>query len=96
MTETGSRRRDRHRDRRDVGARDRSFQVTGSSNEAVSPGPDVVITPTGAGFGLQLRADRDGGGSGRIYSLTATATDRAGNAATVPASCVVPHEHGRN
>jgi hypothetical protein len=72
-----------------------SFQVTGTSNEG--PGdaqsPNVVVTPNGTGgFVVQLRADRLGGGNGRTYSLSATASDLAGNTATATANCTVPHD----
>jgi hypothetical protein len=69
-----------------------SFQVTGSSNEPSDPNnPDVVITPNGSGgYDVQLRAERLGSGSGRVYTLQATATNLAGNTATATAGCVVP------
>ena len=72
-----------------------SFKVTGSSNEPSSdPGnPEIVITPDGSGgFLVQLRADRLGTGGGRVYTLTATANDSAGNTATMTATCTVPHD----
>jgi len=73
-----------------------SFRVTGTSNETSDPkDPDIVITPSGSGgFVVQLRADRLGNMTDRIYTLTATATDLAGSLATVTASCVVPHDQG--
>jgi Phosphodiester glycosidase len=72
-----------------------SFQVTGTSNEG--PGdaqsPNVVVTPNGTGgFVVQLRAERSGGGNGRTYTLSATASDLAGNTATATATCTVPHD----
>lgn len=74
-----------------------SFKVTGSSNEPSDPkAPDIVITPNGAGgFVVQLRADRSGKAKDRIYTLTATATDLAGNLATATATCTVPHDQGK-
>ena len=72
-----------------------SFKVTGTSNEASDPNdPDIVITPSGSGFSIQLRADRLGSGTGRVYSLNATAMDLAGNTATSTATCTVPHDQG--
>src|SRR5207245_66730 len=64
-----------------------SFQLTGSSNEPSDPSkPDVVITPNGSGgYVIQLRARRLGSGTGRIYTLNATATDLAGNTVTYTA-----------
>lgn len=73
-----------------------SFHVSGISNEPSDPAnPDVVITPNGSGgFIIQLRADRLGNGTGRVYTLNATASDIAGNTATSVATCVVPHDQG--
>jgi hypothetical protein len=74
-----------------------SFLVAGKSNEPSDPkDPDIVITPTGSGgFSVQLQADRLGTGTGRIYTLTASAYDLAGNTATVTATCTVPHDQGK-
>ena len=35
-----------------------------------------------------------GNGPGRVYTLSATATDLAGNATTAVATCTVPHDQG--
>jgi hypothetical protein len=75
-----------------------SFNVTGTSSEPAGDpqSPDIVISPNGTGgFVVQLRGDRLGNGSGRIYGLTAAANDLAGNATTVTASCTVPHDQGK-
>jgi hypothetical protein len=75
-----------------------SLMVTGTSNEpSADPNdPEIVITPNGSGgFVVQLQADRLGTGNGRIYTLNATATDLAGNAATKTATCTVPHDQGK-
>lgn len=73
-----------------------TFQVIGASNQpAGSAGPDIVISPSGAGgFTVQLRAERLGNAGSRIYTLTATAADAAGNSATVVRTCTVPHDQG--
>jgi hypothetical protein len=74
-----------------------SFNVTGTSNEPSSDptSPEIVITSNGSGgFVVQLQADRLGTGSGRGYTLTATASDMAGNPATAAATCTVPHDQG--
>ncbi len=73
-----------------------SFSVTGTSNEPSGGDPDIVIS----GVGLDprvvwLRAERQGSGGGRVYTVTATATDRAGNSATSQVTCAVPHDRGR-
>jgi hypothetical protein len=69
-----------------------SLSVTATSNEPDSglgggdvPG-DIVIN----GGTVQLRAERSPSGKGRIYTIFATATDIAGNAATATATCKVP------
>jgi NHL repeat-containing protein len=63
-----------------------------SSDPATTPGdataPDIVIN----GSSVKLRAERGGGGAGRIYTLTVTAQDLAGNQATATATCTVPHD----
>lgn len=71
-----------------------SFNVSGTSNEPSDPNnPDIVITPNSSGgYVVQLRADRLGSGTGRVYTLNATATDLAGNVATATATCSVPHD----
>jgi parallel beta-helix repeat protein len=69
-----------------------SFSVTATSNEPDSgtgggdlPG-DIVIN----GGSVQLRAERAPNGKGRVYTITARATDLAGNAGVVTSTCAVP------
>ena len=71
-----------------------ALAVTVTSNEPELPGPsDTIVTADGAGgFVVQLRADRRGGGSGRVYTIVATAKDNAGNVARATAACTVPHD----
>jgi hypothetical protein len=71
-----------------------SLRVTATSNEPSDPNdPDVVVIPDGSGgFVVELRAERLGSGSGRLYTLTATATDLADNVRTLTATCAVPHD----
>jgi hypothetical protein len=73
-----------------------SLLVTGASNEPADPKePDIVITPrSSGGFVVELRAKRLGGGTSRIYTLTAAAEDLAGNRASATAQCRVPHSQG--
>jgi hypothetical protein len=73
-----------------------SLNITGTSNEPIDPSnPAIVITPNGSGgFVVQLRAQRLGTGTGRIYTLTATAKDLEGNTASAVATCIVPHDLG--
>lgn len=74
-----------------------SFTVTGTSNEPQTDPdtPEIVITPNGAGgFNVQLQAARLGTGTGRIYTLTASATNSAGVTTTSTVTCTVPHDQG--
>ncbi len=50
---------------------------------------DIQITQNGEIF---LRAERDGKGNGRIYTVTYSATDASGNKATASAIVTVPHD----
>ncbi|MGI8745944.1 MAG: FG-GAP-like repeat-containing protein [Bryobacteraceae bacterium] len=75
-----------------------SLKVTGTSNQPSDQPkqPQIVITPNGSGgFTVQVRADSSGNSS-RVYTLTATASDLAGNAATVTGACTVPNPQGNN
>lgn len=71
-----------------------SFNVSGTSNEPQNLNdPDIVITGTGLGpRRVQLRADRLGTGAGRVYTITSTAADAAGNVMNAISTCVVPHD----
>lgn len=71
-----------------------SFDVQGTSSEPPdADGPDIVIAGSGVQpHGVQLRAERAGNGPGRIYTVTAIASDRAGNLAQTTATCTVPHD----
>ena len=73
-----------------------SFKVTGTSSEPSDQNnPDIAITPNGPGaYIVLLRAARDGNGSGRVYTISASASDVAGNSAIGTATCVVPHDQG--
>jgi hypothetical protein len=75
-----------------------SFKVTGTSNEPSNDpsNPEIVITPNGSGgYVVQLQADRLGTGTGRIYTLTATASNTSGITTTSVATCTVPHDQGK-
>ena len=74
------------------------LQVKGTSNEGSGDSqlPDIVVTPNGTGgFVIQLRAERSGNGNDRVYNLTATVVDLAGNTAAATANCIVPHDKGK-
>ena len=53
---------------------------------------DIEIKPDGRIF---LRAERSGGGTGRIYTLTYSATDSAGNVTISTTSVKVPQNKGQ-
>jgi hypothetical protein len=74
-----------------------SLKVTGNSNEPMDPNdPDIIISGSGLGpRAVQLRADRLGTGTGRVYTLTTTATDTAGNVVTATSVCTVSHDRAQ-
>ncbi|HEX8351747.1 MAG TPA: HYR domain-containing protein [Pyrinomonadaceae bacterium] len=45
---------------------------------------------------VRLRAERAGGGAGRVYTINITATDAAGNTSTRGVTVSVPHDRRRN
>jgi len=73
-----------------------SFQVNATSNEPMDPSDVSVTENETGGLIVELRAERSGGSeSGRVYHLTVTAQDLAGNAVTGTATCIVPHDRGK-
>jgi hypothetical protein len=72
--------------------------ISVSSNESENgngdgnTGPDWAIVDEDT---VQLRAERSGGGSGRIYTITVEATDEAGNSSTDTVEVTVPHSKGK-
>lgn len=79
-----------------------SLSVTVISNEPVNgtgdgdtePDWDVVDNSDGT-YDVWVRAERSGTGEGRVYTITATATDFAGNTATAVGTVTVPHDQGK-
>lgn len=73
-----------------------ALNVTGTSSEPMDPtNPDIIISGTGTGpRTVQLRADRLGTGSGRVYTINTVATDAAGNTVSATSTCNVPHDQG--
>jgi len=43
-------------------------------------------------YAISLRAERQGEGDGRIYTITYTATDDSGNSAAADTAVIVPYE----
>ena len=58
---------------------------------------DVAVTEDeSGGLVVELRSERSGTSkSGRVYQLTVKAQDLAGNEVTASATCVVPHDKGK-
>jgi hypothetical protein len=44
---------------------------------------------------LELRAERDGAGPGRVYTVVYVATDEAGHTTTATSAVIVPHDAAR-
>ena len=69
-----------------------------SSNEPVSgtgqgdTGPDWTVT---GALNLNLRAERAGHGSGRVYTIAIVCADQAGNTSTTSVRVTVPHDKGK-
>jgi hypothetical protein len=69
-----------------------------SSNEPVSGtgqgdlAPDWTITGP---LAMNLRAERAGSGSGRVYTIAITCADRAGNTSTTTARVRVAHDQSK-
>jgi hypothetical protein len=55
-------------------------------------GPDWLITGP---LSVELRATRTGNGPGRVYTLTISCEDEAGNSTTGVVTATVPHDRGR-
>jgi len=67
----------------------------GSGVAALTPaatGGDVIVE----GGSISVRAEKSERGRARAYTLTATATDIAGNSADAAAECLVPHSQGED
>jgi hypothetical protein len=56
----------------------------GNTEDDIAPGPDD--------FTFYLRSERAGGGDGRVYTVTYSATDEAGNQTDVTEIVMVPHD----
>jgi hypothetical protein len=69
-----------------------AITVTSNEPDAGLGNDDLVPDVTIEGGNVQVRAERAGNGPGRIYSITATSTDLAGNTTTAASTCIVPHD----
>lgn len=82
-----------------------SVAVTATDAVTVSPAcriTSVASNEPGSGewlitgaLTLQLQADRLGTGTGRIYTISVTCTDAAGNASSRSTTVIVPHDQGK-
>ena len=70
----------------------RITQVVNSERPASGPDPDVSIDYF---LGVQLRATRLGSGSGRIYTLKLSCSDKLGATSTTDVVVTVPHDNGQ-
>jgi hypothetical protein len=68
--------------------------VSASSSEAAT-GAISGFVPGTASVSGQVKADRDGNGSGRVYSFVYQGRDKAGNTARCTATVTVPHDQGK-
>lgn len=68
--------------------------VNGTGDGDTSPDWEVVNNGDGT-FDVFVRAERAGKGSGRIYTITATATDCVGNVTVSDGTVDVPHSKGK-
>jgi hypothetical protein len=62
-----------------------------TSNEP-SDGTEAVVVDA---HHVQLKADRNGNGDGRIYTITITCTDAQGNVASSTVTVTVAHDQGK-
>jgi len=75
-------------------------ELNGSGQpDAAGQGPDVVPGAPGMGSDsgpvkttAQVRAERSGRGTGRVYSLTVSCTETDGDSGTATATVTVPHD----
>ena len=71
-----------------------AISISVTSNEPGVFSPDAAFTEDAAGkiTGLRLRAERKEDGHGRVYLIKVTATDEAGNSASMCSALAVPHD----
>jgi len=73
-----------------------TFHMNITSNEPMDPSDVAVTEDENGGLVVDLRAERAGESkSGRVYQLTVTAQDLAGNEVTGTATCIVPHDRAK-
>ena len=74
--------------------------VSVSSNEPINGPGDGNTSPdyqlNGGDLPVDLRAERSGQGSGRVYTIEVECTDASGNSSTKTVDVTVPHDQGGN
>lgn len=81
---------------------DAAIAVDVTSNEPINglgdgnTDADWAVIDNGDGtYDIQVRAERAGGGDGRIYSISVSATDGSGNVTSASGTVSVPHDKGK-
>jgi hypothetical protein len=68
--------------------------ITVTSNQGNSS--DWSVTQNGGTWNFELRADRLGNDTERVYNISVDVADDAGNTETTTATVIVPHDQGQN
>ncbi|MDR6550431.1 Ig-like domain-containing protein [Paenibacillus qinlingensis] len=63
-----------------------------TSNETDAGDVDIIANIGSTDVTFQLRAERNGNGNGRIYTVTYTAVDQAGHQTSASATVSIPHD----
>ena len=81
--------------------------ITVAATDDVDPAPSCQVTTVSANegsagdaqvsgrFAVSLRADRDGNGGGRVYTIGVRCVDASGNASSAATTVTVPHDQGQ-
>ena len=71
-----------------------SNEETGQANGRTTAFDWEIVTQDDGSVDVWLRAERNGDGGGRTYTVTATAVDASGNVQTTLGTVTVPHDQG--
>ena len=63
-----------------------------TSNESISSSDYTIVNS----YYVKLLAERDGNGTGRVYTITITCNDNSGNSSEQTVEVTVPHDQGTN
>ncbi|MFC5468532.1 DUF4962 domain-containing protein [Cohnella suwonensis] len=83
-------------DSEDATSRISSVVLTSITNNEPDSEDDIQADIGTEAVSFGLRAERSGEGTGRIYTVTYTATDNAGNQTSVSVTVTVPHDQSDN